>query len=104
VTHLLVGELEEVPSLKDNLATNDDTWRIGNKTQDGKSTHALAAGTLSNQPYTFPLIDIIGKTINGSDFSFVGVEVRFQVLNFKNFLCDYITSLLFTDSCLIKTG
>lgn len=71
-----------------NLAAYNYAWRIRYEAQDGKSTDALAAGTLANQTYTFTFVDMIGKAVISPNLSFLGVEIGFEVFNFEYFLCD----------------
>ena len=88
MTHLLVTELEQVPPLKENLTTDDNAGRIGNKTYDGKSAHALSAGALANYRNTFAFIDIIGEIVDCLYLSFSSEKRGSQVFYFQNFLSD----------------
>jgi hypothetical protein len=66
MAYFLLTNLEQVLTFKDDLTANNDTWGIGNKAHDGKSTHTLATGTLTNETYALPLINIIREFVNCS--------------------------------------
>ena len=60
----LLANLEQVPSFKDNLPTDDNAWGVGNKAHDRHGAHALTASTLTNDTDTLAFLDIVRKVIN----------------------------------------
>lgn len=90
MTYFILTELEEVFIIEDNLAADNNARRIGDKTHNGHSAHALAAGTLPDQSNALPLIDVVGDAINGSYLPFLSVEVGFEVFDFQQFLSDIL--------------
>ena len=82
MAHLFLGNLEQVLSLKENLAADYDSRRIRDQAKDGESTDAFSAGALANQTYTLTFFDMIGKTVVRSNFSLFGVEIGSKVFDF----------------------
>ena len=90
MTHFLLTNLEDVLAIKYNLTTDDNTWRIGDKTHHGEGAYALTAGALTNNTYTLTFVDMIREIINCLDFPILGIEIGSKIFYFKYFfsVCD----------------
>lgn len=95
MTHFFFIELQKVASLKNNLATDNNTRGIGNKAYDRKSAHALSTGALTNHCHTFTLVDIVGEVVDCLYLSFSSEERGSQVFYFQNFFSDGLSPHFF---------
>ena len=105
MAHSLLTDLEKILPLKDNLPTDDNTGRIGNKAHNRKSTHTLATGTLADETNAFSLLNVVRQAVDRSKLTILHVEIGLKVFYLQYFLCDvYSPPLLhFTGRDIITT-
>jgi hypothetical protein len=81
--HLPFRLLEQVLPGKANLSANDPGCRLGSEPQDRESRHRLAASRLSDKPEAFAAVEVEAHAVNGLIDASPRVDVRAQIVDFK---------------------
>jgi len=81
--HLLLRFGEEVFTVEANVPAYDFRGRLGNKPQQRKYGHGLAAPGLTDQAKTLACVELEADTINSPIGAATGVDVRLQVFYFE---------------------
>src|SRR5437879_2120035 len=83
VANLFVVELDEVVAVEDDLTRYDAAGRDRKQAQDAEGADAFAAAALADNREGLTLVDVVGDTVYGLYYTFLGVEVDPEIFDLK---------------------
>ena len=86
VAHPVFRGLEQVFTLEQDLAPDDDAGRIGNEAKHRHGADALPARAFPDEPHALALVHVVGETVHRFDHTVIGVEIGAKVLDLENSL------------------
>jgi hypothetical protein len=84
LSHAFFREFEQIGLFKKNLSADNTTGRIGNKSQDGKRRHALAATGFAHDAQGLAAVQRVADAVNGPGHTVVSVEKGLKVSDVQN--------------------